>query len=265
MSFLFDFISDIHQEWWDKAYDYAANKKNDLVVVGGDLSSCTETSIEELKKISAVYKKVLFIDGNHEFRMGPPDYRCNFNVEEVEQKLREAIDKMPNVTYLRDEVYIEGDTAIIGRNGHWDYKIMPEGDRSSAISALAKTLKASFNEASLIGKAALRDYKAICKEVQKLNDMPEIKNIIVVTHTVPRVELLNMSPSFPVEHQNRMGSSLMADVPKADKGRKIKLWLYGHQHASKDVTLDGIRYLQQTRGFQKDGDPSYKTAEVKIK
>ena len=258
MPFSVDFLSDIHSEWWNGAvFDYAAHKKNDIAIVDGDLRTNTDESIEELKKIAAIYKTVLFVDGNHEFRVGTPGYEYNFDFDGVEKKLRDGIATIPNVVYLRDQPFVKDGVAIIGRNGHWDYKIVEGLPENEAIEEGRGILKTDFNSAASFSKLARRDYYALRDLVIKFNQDPSIHTIVVVTHTVPRVELLNFSDKASLAKQAQMGSSLMRHLPRYDANKKIKFWLFGHQHAPKNQEINGVLYHENPRGFIQDGVKNY--------
>ncbi len=269
MTVTFDFISDLHHEWWDEEYDYAAHKTPgvDMVIVGGDLATDTAESLVELEKIAKVYKKVLFICGNHEFRQGKAkDYLYNFDFDAVEKTLRDGIAKMPNVTYLVDGPFIVDGVAFVGRNAHWNYKLFADKvEHEKTLEAAATSFKSTVDQAARFNSIAKRDYHTLRHDISKLSADPNIREIVVVTHTVPHRDLINLSDKFAWEHQNRMGSSYIKRVLHGDEAGKIKLWLFGHQHDSgKDVTINGVRFHANARGFKSDGQAEYKPSTHKV-
>ena len=257
-----DLLSDIHADRWkDEAFDYAAHKKNDIAIIAGDLAEGTALSVAELKKIAAVYKTVLFVDGNHEFRKDARLY--NFDFEAVEKELRDGIAGIPNVTYLRDKPFVKDGVAVIGRNGHWDYKIADGITEKDAINDAAKMFKSTFNEAASFSKLARRDYYALRDQVIALNKDPSIHAIVVVTHTVPRKELLSTflngtSTKIPLAWHSRAGSGIMNNLLKYDAQKKIKFWLFGHQHSPRQQKVDSILYHGNPRGRKGEGIKDYK-------
>jgi len=262
-SFSVDLMSDLHVDKWNgAAFDYAAHKKSDIAVIAGDVADGSVITIAELEKIAAVYKTVLFVDGNHEFRKCEKTY--NFDFEAVEKELRDGIAKLPNVIYLRDQSFVKDGVAIIGRNGHWDYKIAECTTKDAciakkdAITNAAKAFKSTFNEAASFVKMAERDYDALRKQVIAFNQDPSIHTIVVVTHTVPRKELMPVWPAW----QARGGSSLMRNLQKHDAHNKIKDWFCGHSHTLIDQEIDGVRYRQNSRGGIKEGRTDFKQAAV---
>jgi predicted phosphodiesterase len=240
-----DFMSDLHVDKWDgEIYDYAAHKKSDIAIVAGDVADSRAVTIAELKRIAAVYKTVLFVDGNHEFRKAERVY--DFDFDTVEKELREGIAGIPNVTYLRDKPFVKDGVAIIGRNGHWDYKIADGITEKNAINDAAQKFKSTFNEAASFSKLARRDYYALRDQVIALNRDPSVHTIVVVTHTIPRRELLNKS--YNLNWLSRGGNSAMRQLQQFDKHNKIKFWIYGHSHEQIKQNIDGILYRQNPRG-----------------
>ena len=64
---IIDIVSDLHVEHWAHyPYDWELNKKAEVVVIAGDIADDLELIINELNKACDVYKKVVYIDGNHE-------------------------------------------------------------------------------------------------------------------------------------------------------------------------------------------------------
>jgi len=253
-----DFMSDLHvDKWHGEAYDYAAHKKSDIAIVAGDVADGSAATLAELKRIAAVYKTVLFVDGNHEFRKAEMAY--NFDFDAVEEELREGIAGIPNVTYLRDKPFVKDGVAIIGRNGHWDYKIVPGIAEKDAVNDAAKQFKSTFNEAASFSKLARRDYYALRKQVIAFNKDPSIHTIVVVTHTVPRKELLGTSGMFPPSFWlSRGGASIMRHLQQYDTHNKMKFWLFGHSHEQIKQTIDGVLYRENPRGVGKKGNKDYK-------
>lgn len=267
-----DYISDIHTEWWNgEEYDYAAHKKNDTVIVNGDLMTDTKSSLEVLKKIAGIYETVLFIDGNHEYRTkvenadGKASYPYNFDFKAVQKILHEGIAKIPNVVYLADKPFVKDGVAIIGRNGHWDYKIVENYDRKTAISeGCKKYLMTDFKHAATFEKLARQDYYGLRDELIRFSNDPTVHSIVVVTHTVPRAELLNWSDEVTPAKQAQMGSSLMRNLLQYDTNNKVAYWLFGHQHAPKDQFIGRIRYHENPRGYHYDGSKDYKPSTFKF-
>ncbi len=73
-----DIISDLHIDHWDVTigvkypcgsrihHPFKITPQSDILIVAGDISDDLELSLKYLDEVSKHYKKVLFVDGNHE-------------------------------------------------------------------------------------------------------------------------------------------------------------------------------------------------------
>ncbi len=257
----FDLASDLHTDRWpvDKQVDWAKHKQNDIIIIAGDVSDPTADVVAELKRIAAVYKTVLYVDGNHEHR--PFDeipYLGN-------AALHAEIAKIPNVVFLRDKVFIQDGVAIIGRNGWWDYKI---GEPYVTAEQTREVYANNPNkpDPDVIATEAAADMHWLKSKVTQLQADDTIHSIIVVTHTAPHAGILswNVYPK-QLKYTGFYGNSSMAEVLRADKEHKIKFWLSGHNHDCKDIVIGGVRFYTNPRGRPNDFNrEDYKPVALKL-
>lgn len=139
-----DLMSDLHLDrWWGVQMTYAPTPGADIAIVAGDLNRNPELSGQALQDIAASYKTVLFVDGNNEFR-DPFLTDGNFNFADTEERMRLAIARandsfdVPKIFYLKDGPFLQDGVAIIGRNGHWDYKADPRITVKEALTQQAE-------------------------------------------------------------------------------------------------------------------------------
>lgn len=257
MTLSVDFMSDLHVDMYKgETFDYARHKKNNIAIVAGDVTSDAAHTVEELKKIAAVYETVLFIDGNHESKRAIRKDR-NFNLQDTEDELRLGIAGIPNVAYMKDSVFIKDGVAIIGRNGHWDYRMSAELTREQAIAKHAQNMHTDVQTLTgAFARQADQDFEDLRDLVITLNKNPDVHTIVVVTHTVPRAEVLSMWPGMTPEaltHYKEsasvMGNTRMGELKAHDPQGKLKYWLFGHQHDAKQAAIDGVQYVAHPRGL----------------
>ena len=121
-----DIMSDLHIDQW--SFDYhnlypcgpiinepfqLNNTNSDYLIIAGDISDNINISIDFLNNISKHYKKILFIDGNHEHvNKYPLLYDTKYIQTLIDNK---------NIHYLSTTPYIINNTAFIGSCGWWDY------------------------------------------------------------------------------------------------------------------------------------------------
>jgi predicted phosphodiesterase len=83
-----------------------------------------------------------------------------------------------------------------------------------------------------------------------MQNRDKIKNIVVVTHSAPREDLL---PETNDNTFNLLNGSFcntrLEDVLEVDYNSKIRVWCYGHTHFRKDAVIDGVRYVNNCLGY----------------
>jgi predicted phosphohydrolase len=256
----FDLVSDLHVEYWEKPVDWEALRNNDIVIVAGDVADTLEATKKELERISKAYKTVLYIDGNHEF--SEKMYHGGEDADDFDQRVREMIADMPNVHFLKDGPVIINGTAIIGRNGHWDYKALDGVTVEEGEEAVAAKLKISKEDAKIYAVQARKDVDDLKDMVRELNEDPDVHSILVVTHTMPSKDLIPKNiPNTPAFFTN-LANSEMKEVLDEDVKKKITTWVFGHWHRAEENTLDGVHYISHPRGTPHKRKPEYKPRSV---
>ena len=137
-----DIISDLHSP-------LSFKPKSDILIIAGDISDDLDLSIKYLDNISKLYKKVLFVDGNHEHVNKYPEL---YSTNNIYSKIKNL--KNDKIVYLPKESYRFKDTMIIGCNGWWDYsevidknyfkKWMPHIDNDIFVKNVKKRAKEEY-------------------------------------------------------------------------------------------------------------------------
>ena len=109
-----------------------------------------------------------------------------------------------------------------------------------------------MRDAINIWSTAQEQTSFLCDVVASMQGNDDIQEIIIVTHTVPRTDLL---PNYDRDLVDwaKTGNSNMVDVLRNDVDGKISTWCFGHIHSHHvDTKLDGIRYISHPRGRPND-------------
>ena len=260
--FKFDLVSDLHVEYWPAPVDWDALRTNDVVIVAGDVADTMAETVKELERLSKAYKSVLYIDGNHEFC--EKLYHGGEDNSDFDDRVRLAIAHLPNVHFLKDGVFIADGTAIIGRNGHWDYKALDGVTVEEGEAAVVSKLRLKPEDGALFAKQARQDVDDLKEMVRDLNKDPAIHSILVVTHTMPSKGLVPKNlPNIPAFFTN-LANSEMEEVLAEDVNGKITTWVFGHWHRAKEETLDGVHYISHPRGTPNKHKPEYKPLPLEV-
>lgn len=245
----FDLISDLHTETWPD-FDWSELATSPVCVVAGDV--CRDhTNLENvLKHLGQCYQQVLYIDGNEEHKHHWATLGENF------QTIDSIIARCDNVVYLHDNLVILNRTAFLGTNGWWTWDFDPGIEREQTMSWFSEVYHTTSAVARAIDVLAVNDTVYLAASVTKLQTMPDVDSVVIVTHTVPGSRFVEHDIDIINSYRiNVMGNSMIRDVLAWDTERKIKCWCFGHYHGSVDQIIDGVRFVNNCRGR---GDTAWK-------
>jgi len=96
----------------------------------------------------------------------------------------------------------------------------------------------------------MSDAGFLCRTVEKLQRHPDIKKIVVISHFVPDVNLINhdMQLVNQPSRLNTSGNSLLTRCLEEDHEKKIDTWCFGHYHSDVDSVINDVRFVNNCRG-----------------
>ena len=243
MQFAFDLISDLHIDTWPEPFDWSGRATSQFCVVAGDVCSDRDLLYRTLHHLGQCYKAVFYVDGNEEHSQQINQLGLSY------RKLASGVRKIPQVVYLQDNVVVVDGVAFLGTNGWWAYDFDLGIDAEAAAEwHRDKEQLTDFNIHS-IRRASNTDATYMLASVKKLQTHRDVKRIVMVTHTVPRPDLLYHDPMISDRLVfNMMGNRFMHSVLEQDTERKIDTWCFGHYHSKIDQYHDGVRYVNNCRG-----------------
>jgi len=246
----FDLISDLHIDQWpqDRKINFKGLGTSLTCVVAGDVSSSLIKTREFLYELADNYKQVLFVDGNHEHKPGYSKIYQNC------EWLEEELSKKRNITYLWDSTCIFGSTAIVGTNGWWTFDYCePIVSRLEQIDSFCREENLPEKIAIEIWDEAIENGEFLQNIIHEFNSTDIIENIVVITHTLPRKDIITTLPNMTSYDLTKLCNSTLMDIKKIDTKNKIKVWCFGHYHtAACDINIDGVRYISHPRGTPAD-------------
>ena len=150
------------------------------------------------------------------------------------------------IIYLPYKEYIINDIVFIGFCGWWDYdnkkslekgktyfnKWIPEFSENDNITFMNNVLQ-----------RAKEEYDKITYLIKKYENKDNIKQIILVTHSVGH-------NSFKVVDKSTDYNTMFDNV----KSKKLKYWLFGHTHHEITDKINDIQYICNPRGRPDDFD-----------
>lgn len=242
MTFAFDLISDLHVETWTD-FDWTGQATAPYCVVLGDVARDRVRLRDTLAHLAECYASVFFIDGNDEHR----NYLQNLN--QGQRDLEKTLSGIPNLVYLQDNVIIINGVGIIAVNGWWTFDFDPDVDREQSIEWWLDYIKAPPTVAADVNARSHYDAAYLIKSIRRLQKHPEIKSLVVCTHTLPA----NWLASHDIEladtwRFNCLGNNHLQLALDEDTENKIKVWCFGHYHRTVDREFGGVRFVNNCRG-----------------
>ena len=242
MQVSFDLISDLHIESWAQQFDWEGMPTSTICVVAGDIAKDKNIILDCLKNLANCYNVVLYIDGNEEYK--------KHSLDEVDENLFKHIKQIENVIYLKETVAVIDGVAFIGCNGWWTYDF----EEPECYDATKKWVRdrTSMNQSVLdeVEDLALIDAKYFHLTIDKLQTHKDIKQIVLVSHTVPSPILIEHDLDLHGSHLlNASGNSHLMSALQKDTEGKVHTWCFGHYHGGKvDQFLEGVRFVNNPRG-----------------
>lgn len=238
----FDLISDLHLETRDD-FDWRGQPTSQCCVIAGDISKNTNDIKSCLSHLSECYKKVIYIDGNAEHRWNYADLGSSY------QNLIEKTQEIPNVIFLQDNMVIINGVAIVGSNGWWTYDFNPNISFEYSVHHAAKRYNINISDAITLRSMAINDANYLANTINRCQTMPDIRKVVVVTHTVPHEVLTEHDKDLSNDYQyNLLGNSYIKQVFEQDTEKKIDTWCFGHYHKEVDSVINNIRYVNNCLG-----------------
>ena len=242
MTFAFDLISDLHQETWP-TFNWKDRATSPFCVVAGDIGDDRQQVIETLRHLGTCYQAVFYIDGNDEHAA----HREHLGASYLD--LSQAINSIPNVVYLQDNVVVIDGVAIVGTNGWWGFDFDLTVDPEDSAEWYREKEHLSPSAVKQIIKMSNTDANYLAQSIRRLQTHNDVKKIVMVTHTVPDPVLISHDPTLVNTLKfNTMGNKFMSHVLNIDTEKKIHTWCFGHYHNDVDQIRYGVRYVNNCRG-----------------
>lgn len=242
MKFAFDLISDLHADLWDPI-DWTYRATSPFCVVAGDIADDHSTVAQILTELGQWYQGVFYIDGNDEHRA------YYNNLGDSYRSLNEHVGNIENVIYLQDNLIIVNGVAILATNGWWTYDLDSSIDPEYTVKWFQEKHHLTQEEAHTMRTMAIEDFQYMTNSLTRAQTMPDIKKVVLVTHTVPDSRLVDHDFRLTKDYQfNCIGNALMREVLRVDLEQKVAVWCFGHYHSPVDRKISRVRYVNNCRG-----------------
>lgn len=243
MDMHFDLISDLHLDTWDNKFDWTGQSTSPICVVAGDVCRDRSKVVDTLQHLGQCYQLVLYIDGNDEHK----NYMCD--LDDSYRNLTRELSSVPNVVYLQDNIVILNGVAFVSTNGWYSFDFDTSMDLTTMLEQWQANSDANKIDIKELKQRGQADAAYLFRSIERLQRHKDVKRIVIVTHTVPKPELIDHDLHLRGSYKhNLMGNTLMAGCLALDTECKVHTWCFGHYHGSVDCQSDGVRFVNNCRG-----------------
>lgn len=243
MQVSFDLISDLHVDTWPEPFDWTGMSTSVMAVVVGDISRDRDTLVKTLEHLSECYKAVIFVDGNSEHRWTLDDLENSYEI------LARSIQHIPNLVFLKNNVVVVDGVGFVGSNCWWTYDFDNADVYEDSKQWLMEKYQIGLQTANNIEQQAFQDLNYLISTTKSLQTQKDIQQMVMISHTVPNVELINHDMDMANTHMlNCQGNSHLMKTFIEDTEGKIHTWCFGHYHGDVDKILYGVRFVNNCRG-----------------
>jgi predicted phosphohydrolase len=236
------YISDIHLEYLT-GFPKIPVKGESLALLGDIGNPFKDNYKEFLKYTSNNWDSVLLLTGNHEYWNLQKD---KYNMDDVDNKIRDIITRFPNVTFLNNNKYEFLNYTILGTT-LWS-SINKISSKHSPVNS-RHTFKKMGDDLYISPENTISCHNNAVKWLEKeikSNDKHNNKKIIVLSHHLPSYKLIidKYRKDRYLAYHDRFASHL--DYLMQDP---VKAWLCGHSHSVNEISINGVYCAINAYGY----------------
>jgi len=235
-------LSDQHLEFKQNLRYFISrcHKRADTLLIAGDLLPYNDKTYDSIVKnrILTKWKNTIVIPGNHEFYGSDVDDPFFGSAENTI-----SLDNGNTCHYVNNKV-LEINGIYYVCSTLWSY-VDPIN---------AYEIQNGVNDYHKIGGLTVDKMNEIHMKnrewfVEAMNEIPEGKRCIVMTHHVPSYNFISER-----WRGNRLNDAFSADMDVfiMNYGHKISHWIHGHSHDFLDTTVNGIRFIRNPMGYPQE-------------
>lgn len=233
-------ISDIHldykinQQWLAKLskYDY----QEDILILAGDISDNLQLLESCFSTLSKIFLNVLYVPGNHELWVVR-----NENLTSV-QKF-ELIRRIASDHNIGMQPYSNNTLSIVPLLGWYDYTFGNPGQKlkESWMDFQACLWPESYTMSDVTDYFTHQNEHAL---------KTENETIISFSHFLPRIDLMpeRIPDAYRFLHPILGSTQIEAQI----RALSSDIHVYGHSHVNRDITISGIRYVNNAFGYPRE-------------
>ncbi len=241
-------VSDLHIDYevngrWIAALS-ALDYRDDILVLAGDVSDTRKLLGWCLAELAKRFRRVLFVPGNHDLwvlREG----RGQDSLQKLEDVRTTVIAAGASM-----EPVLEGGVEIVPLLSWYDYSF---GEPSGELRSVWMDYHACRWPAGTMEKDVAAKFASLNEKHPRRGG----DTVITFSHFLPRVDLM---PVF-IPGRGRLLYPVLgvAGLDEQVRERGARIHVYGHSHVRRQVTIDGVSYVNNAFGYPGEWWVSSKT------
>ena len=212
----FDLISDLNLSPND-SFDWEGKATSLYCIIAGNISEDLRTIKQTLSHLSKFYQGIFYTLGSLEYHNSPDIHK---RTEEIHKYCR----SVRNLAIMHHHVVVIDGIAVIGANGWY-------GDSIITDEGVNEILEVHRNE----------DILYLKNTIERLQKHLDVKKIMVVSNSVPSIDLYFGEHPDTIDTQLNLSISLLADTES-----KVSHWLYGTYGKVVDTNINNINYINNS-------------------
>ncbi|WP_027330162.1 metallophosphoesterase [Marinimicrobium agarilyticum] len=234
--------SDLHLEFSqaNRSNALAFPTDTDVIVLAGDIG-VGKQSVQIALDLSVQFPSshIVWIAGNHEF--------YNHNIDHQIEEYRSACEGNKRVHFLENDSIVIDSVKFVGCTLWTDFSVLGESDRAMYVAnrgindfRLIRTRK----DDRFTPEDAAEKFKESTAYLKKELSNSEPEQAVVITHFPPGLKTHNKK--YPLDN---MAAYFQANVDYIINEYQPALWIYGHNHCSKDIRNGVTRLVSNQLGY----------------
>jgi hypothetical protein len=212
----FDLISDLNLSPED-SFNWEGKATSLYCIIAGNISEDLRTIKQTLSHLSKFYQGIFYTLGSLEYHNSP-------DIHKRTEEIHKACRNIQNLALMHHHVVIVDGIAIIGANGWY-------GDTIIGNEEVHAMLEVNRNE----------DILYLKNTIERLQKHLDVKKIMVVSNSVPSIDLYFGEHPNSLDTQLNLGIALLADTET-----KVSHWAYGTYEKVVDTSINNINYINNS-------------------
>ncbi|MFA0964649.1 metallophosphoesterase [Roseivirga sp. BDSF3-8] len=233
-------LSDIHSDFPEN-YKWIANLSHqdyteDVLIMAGDIGHDLKVVKDTFRILTAKFKKVFFIPGNHDL------WTVNYagdSLDKEKELISMAID-----AGVETRPRVIGDTYIVPLYAWYDF----------SFGELTPKLRDAWQDFVWCRWPDSMDMEAVTKHFLDRNKSqvrtPEASRVVTYSHYLPRIDVM---PTYIPDHHRIVYPVLGTNkLDKQVRAFGADVHIYGHSHVNRETTIDGVTYINNALGYPQE-------------